>query len=96
MSLNPLIALGFPGKSRKVRHRDGMTPEKWAVLEREADLRVKMTRNKVLAAQLGLTELYVCRALARLVQERRGLVPRLAHVFALDKDDPLRQLRCSE
>jgi hypothetical protein len=81
-----LASLGL-GKSRKVRHRKTMTPEKWAALEREADVRAQVTSYKTLAAQLDLTEDFIAHTVSRLVRERRGVVPRLAHVFALRDDD---------
>jgi hypothetical protein len=80
-----LAALGLPGKSRKVRHRS-ITAEDWALLEREADLRAQMRRNKELASLLGVPPVFICRALSRLVKERRGEVPRLAHIFSVGKN----------
>lgn len=79
-----LATLGLPGKSRKVKHRK-LDATKWAVLEREADLRAQLTSQKCLAEMLGVTQSYVCQVLSRLVMERRGHVPRLTHGFALEK-----------
>lgn len=69
----------------KMRHKL-LTEEQWAVLEREAELRLPITRNKVIAAKLGLTEIYVCRALSRLIQEKQGKVPRVTHIFSIRED----------
>jgi DNA-binding MarR family transcriptional regulator len=72
------------GKSRKVKHRK-LTQEQWAVLEREADLIAQLSDQSELARRLGVTRGYVCQVLSRLVRERRGVVPRLAHKFSLDE-----------
>lgn len=77
-----LRELGLAGRTRKVRHKK-LTAEQWQRLEQEAEARAQTTRNKVLANELQLSELYVAHMVSRLLAERRGDVPRLAHVFAL-------------
>lgn len=92
MSANPLAALGLVPKAMKMRHKK-LTASQWAVIEREADLLIQRKGSKLIAAELGVTEIYVTHAIRRIIQERRGLAPRVTHIFALEKDDPLRQLR---
>jgi hypothetical protein len=75
-------AAGLPFRTRKVRHKK-LTEEQYARLKHEAEIRSQVTRNKVLAGELGLTELYVAQLISRLLAERRGHVPRLTHKFAL-------------
>lgn len=82
--MTTLAEIGLPGKARKVRHRH-LTAEQWAKLEHEADLRAQITAQKTLATEMGVTQSYICNILRRLVEERRGNVPRLAHKFALDE-----------
>jgi len=78
-----LVAIfGGGGPVRRVKHRK-LTAEQWAVLEREAEIRSRVTRNKIIAQNLGVTELYVAHAISRLIKERRGHVPRVTHSFAL-------------
>ncbi len=78
--------LGLPYRTRRVRHKK-LTAEQWQRLEQEADRRAQTTRNKVLASELQLSELYVAHVLSRLLAEKRGDVPRLTHVFALSETD---------
>lgn len=78
--------LGLPFRTRKVRHKK-LTAEQWQRLEQEAMARAKTTRNKILAEELHLSELYVAHVVSRLLAEKKGKVPRLAHVFALSDED---------
>ena len=78
--------LGLPYRTRKVRHKK-LTAEQWQRLEQEAEARAQTTRNKILASELQLSELYVAHVVSRLLAEKRGKVPRLAHVFALSEEE---------
>ena len=70
---------------RRVKHKR-LTEAQWTVLEREADRRELVTRNKVLAEQLGMTELYVAQVISGIRKERAGRVPRATHIFALEAE----------
>lgn len=79
---NALADLIGKGKSRRVKHRT-LTAEKLAVLERQADLLAQLLPHKTLARDLQISRSFVSQLLSRLVQERRGKVPRLTHIFSL-------------
>lgn len=64
-----------------------LTAQQWAVLEREAELRLPITRNKVLAPQLGVSELYISRAINRLMREKRRKAYGLTQVLSIHEHD---------
>lgn len=82
---NALVML-LGTRSRRIKHR-ALTAAQWAVLEQQADLLVKLIPQKTIARELKISRSYVAQSLGRLVQERRGNVPRLTHVFTLAESE---------
>lgn len=79
------LAMLLGTRSRRIKHR-ALTAAQWAVLEQQADLLAKLISQKTLARELNISRSYVAQTLSRLVQERQGKVPRLAHVFTLSAE----------
>lgn len=80
------LAVLLGNRSRKIKHR-ALTAAQWAILEQQADLLAQLIPQKTLARDLNISPSYVAQSLSRLVQERRGKVPRVAHVFTLSSDE---------